>query len=70
MKKVTKLGTLLLGLVLAVGSLVGCGKTSSSSSSPDSTTSVDRTQEYQNIVSGAGSYVWSMYYQHDVIGQN
>lgn len=67
MKKVTKLGTLLLGLVLAVGSLVGCGKTSSSSSSPDSTSSVDRTQEYQNIVSGAGSYVWSMYYQHDVI---
>ena len=58
MKKTTKFGALLFGLILAVGSLVGCGGNNTTTSTQSSLTPEEKTA----IVEGAGSYVWSTYF--------
>jgi len=68
MKKVTKFGALLLGLVLAGGALVSCGgkeSTTSPSTNTSPTTSTS-TVDATAVAKGAAEYLWDTYFKTDV----
>lgn len=67
MKKVTKFGALLLGLVLAGGALVSCGgKESTTPSTNTSPTTSTSTVDATAVAKGAAEYLWDTYFKTDV----
>ena len=64
MKKVTKFGALLLGLVLAGGALVSCGGKQSTSTTPVTTPSTSQVDALA-VAKGAAEYIWDTYFKTD-----